>query len=364
MVLDSGNIAADPALADVIYRTMVSMGYDTAGVGLLEAGLGPQAAMLAQEAKLPLVGQVSADSAGGRPGRVTRQVAGVQVGIVSAVWVPDPAEEAYRAALLKELEAARAECDFVVLLSELGLPDDEQALSAPGFQDLADVMVGGPLAWPGGEPLWVGRTLLLPGTSKGREVGLLEVQLTGEGIRYYHSVISLDPSIANAPAVQAMVDEYYRARQERPEALPMAAVSDTPPLPDRFTADEAKVIRARGHLTAPECGRCHEEQLKQWRGTQHAQGVQTLWRAQRAVSDCLVCHSEANRRGVPYDPAGADQWGVDCAACHGAGLYHASTNGERDTIVRKPGESVCRRCHTEERDAGFEYSKRLETVVH
>jgi len=363
-VVDSGNIAADPGLAAVIYRAMVSMGYDAAGLGLMEVSLGAQAAALAEEAKLPLVGQVSADVAGGQPGRVTRQVAGVRVGIVSGTWVPDPAAEPYRAALRKELEAARGESDFVVLLSGLGWQNDGELLATPGFQDLADVVVGGPFAWQGGGPAFIGRTLLLPGTSKGKELGVLEVELTAERIRYRHTMTALDPSFPEAPAIRAMVDEYYRAHQERPQPIAAASTSDEPPLPDVFTADEAKLIRARGHLTAPECGRCHGKQLQQWQGTQHAQAMQTLLKAERVVRECLVCHSEASRRGLPYDPAAADQWGVDCAACHGAGLYHAATKGERDTIVAKPGESVCRRCHTEERDTGFDFAKRLEPVAH
>ena len=357
-------MAADSGLAAVIYRAMVSMGYDAAGLGLMEAGLGPQASTLAEEAKLPLVGQVRPDGQGGQPGRLTRQVAGVRVGIVSATWVPDPAGEAYRAALRRELEAARGESDFVVLLSGLGWQKDGELLATPDFQDLADVVVGGPFTWPSGQPTFIGRTLLLPGTSKGKDLGVLEVELSPERIRYRHTTVPLDLSLPETPAVRTMVDEYYRAHQEHVQPITAALATDAPLLPDVFTADEAKLIRARGHLTAPECGRCHEKQLKQWQGTQHAQAIQTLAKAARVVRECLVCHSEASRRGLPYDPAGADQWGVDCAACHGAGLYHASTKGERDTIVAKPSESVCRRCHTEERDASFDYTKRLAPVAH
>jgi predicted CxxxxCH...CXXCH cytochrome family protein len=140
--------------------------------------------------------------------------------------------------------------------------------------------------------------------------------------------------------------------------------ADAPPLPEQFSEQEAKTIRARGYLTAPECGRCHQEQLEQWQTTRHAVALKTLVDQHRAVRECLVCHSEANRRGLPYDPKGADGQGVDCAACHGAGLQHASTQGERDTIVARPSETVCRRCHTAERDAHFAFETRVRTVIH
>jgi len=357
-------MAADSSLAAVIYRAMVAMGYDAAGIGILEAGLGPDVHKLADEAKLPLVGRIGPGVGEAQPGHLVRPVGALKVGVVSAAWVPAPDEEAYRTALRKELEAARAESDFVVLLSQLGETKDQEILSSPGFENLADVLVGGSVVWPQDQPVFLGRTLVLPGTTKGREVGVLEVELTDRQTRYHHQLVSLEPDLPADPTVDRMVDEYYLAHQELPQTIPMAAAADEPPLPEVFTPEEARATRARGHLTAPECGKCHERELKQWQGTPHAQAFRTLVKAGRTVGDCLVCHSEAARRSVPYDPAGADQWGVDCAACHGAGLYHTSTNGERDTIVARPGEAVCRRCHTEERDAGFEYRKRLEPVVH
>jgi predicted CXXCH cytochrome family protein len=67
---------------------------------------------------------------------------------------------------------------------------------------------------------------------------------------------------------------------------------------------------------------------------------------------------------MPYNPEGADQYGVDCSACHGAGLFHASTGGAQDTIVRTPGEMVCRRCHTAARDVEFSMDIRLPGVTH
>jgi hypothetical protein len=301
------------------------------------------------------------------PGRASKQVGDLTVGIVSAGWTPDPEVQSYRETVRGLLEAARAESDFVVLLSQLGPEADQKLLSSEGFVGLADVVVSASDALRGLKPEVVGPTVLLPGLRKGREVGVLEVGLGGEQIRYHAEVITLVKDLPEDPKVAALVSKYYEDRQEETgEGRPAGGevTADGPELPDLFPADQQKLIRARGYLTADECGRCHQEQLDQWKTTHHAHALATLVDAQRVVEECLVCHSEANRRGLPYEAEGADRYGVDCAACHGAGLFHASMKGAKDTIVRKPAEALCRRCHTAERDTGWALDVRLPKVVH
>jgi predicted CXXCH cytochrome family protein len=364
LLVDSGNVASDTGLAGVIVKAMGLMRYGALGVGVMEASLGQQLVELAEEAEVPLVGEVGPESNETKPGRATVQVGEVTVGIVCAAWTGNPDDADYREQLRRELEAARAEADFVVLLSQLGRDDDKKLLSSEGFKDLADVVVGGPVSWYQDQPDFVGRTLLLPGSRQGREVGVLEVKLADEGIRYHHEMVRLVPELPEDAEVKALIDAYYEERKEQPHAQPL--VSEVVPLnlPDVFTKEEGALIRSRGYLTGPECGRCHADELKQWQSTPHATALQTLIDEGRTVRECLVCHSEANRRGLPYSPEGADQFGVDCSACHGAGLYHTSTGGEPNTIVRKPTEAVCLRCHTNERDHNWDLETRLPPVLH
>jgi len=366
LLVDSGNAANRGDVLGVMYESMALMGYDALGVGIMEAGLAEDAAKAAQEKGLPLVGTVGPKVGEAAPGRISKQLGDLTVGVVSAGWTAEPEQPEYRGAVQGLLEAARAESDCVVLLSQLGPEADTKLLSSEGLVGLADIVVSASDALRPLTPAIVGPTVLLPGVRKGRELGVLEVALEGDTVRCHGEVITLAKDLPEDPRIAALVDDYYAQRQEqgggeRPAAIETA---EGPELPDLFTADEQKLIRARGYLTADECGRCHQEQLDQWRTTQHSHALGTLIAAARVVPECLVCHSEANRRGLPYDAEGADQYGVDCAACHGAGLFHASMEGARDTIVRRPAEALCRRCHTAERDTGWALDLRLPKVVH
>lgn len=364
LLVDSGNLAGSTALAGVILKAMGLMHYDALGLGIMEATLGQEFADLAQEAQVPLVGALGPESDPTKPGRRTVKVGEVTVGIVCAAWTRDPDAEEYRELVRAELEAARAEADFVVLLSQLGRQADRELLSSEGFEGLADVVVGGPVSWYQDTPDSVGRTLLLPGSREGQEVGVLEVKLEDDGVRYHHQMVRLVPDLPEDSAVKALIDAYYEERQVEPQPHPVVSQAVTLTLPDVFTEEEGAQIRARGYLTGPECGRCHADELKQWQSTRHAGALQTLIDERRTVRECLVCHSEASRRGLPYNPEGPDQFGVDCSACHGAGLYHTSTGGEPNTIVRTPTEAVCLRCHTDQRDHHWDLGTRLPPVLH
>jgi len=367
VLVDSGNAANRADVLAVVYQCMVQMGYDGAGLGIYEAGLGADAETAAKASGIALVGKLGAEAGQTGPGRTSKRLGDLTIGIVSAGWVADPEDKGYCESLRSLLEAARAESDFVVLLSQLGVGADKKLLSSEGFADLADVVVGGPVTWTQDKPEFVGHTLLLPGSKKGQDVGVLEVKLTNDQVHYHREAITLAHDLPEDAKAKELVEKYYQDREERTgEGRPTTngEVADNPPLPDIFPDEQAKLMRSRGYLTADECGRCHQEQLDQWKSTPHAQALKTLADKDRTAAECLVCHSEANRRGLPYDPQGADQYGVDCAACHGAGLFHASMEGAKDTIVRAPGEALCRRCHTAERDAKFEMSARLEKVRH
>jgi len=367
LLVDSGNAGNRADVLAVMYQCMALMGYDAAGVGILEAGMGPDVEKLARDAGVPLVGTVGPGSGHTAPGRLSRKVGDVSVGIVSAGWVADPKLKEYRDALRGLLEAARAESDFVVLLSQLGRATDVELASTEGFAGLADVIVEGSDALQGTKPEVVGQTVLVPTSRRGRGLGVLEIGLSADRAQYHDEVILLAKDLPEDAKIVEIVGKYYEARQEQTgEQRPVGGgeAADGPALPDIFPAEEQKAMRARGYLTADECGHCHQEQLAQWQSTKHSQALKTLIDQQRVVQECLVCHTEANRRGLAYEAEGADRYGVDCAACHGAGLFHASMKGAKDTIVRTPGETLCRRCHTPDRDAQFSLDVRLEKVRH
>jgi len=367
LLVDSGNAANRADVLGVMYQALVQMGYDAVGIGIQEVGLGADVQEAAKEQQLPLIGSLGPGASECAPGRVSRKVGDLTVGIVSAGWAPDPEAKPFRDTLRGLLEAARAESDFVVMLSQLGPDADRKLLSDETFAALVDVVASAADPLHGTKPELIGGTLLVPGSKQGREIGVLEVKLGGDAVEYHDEVITLAKDLPEDEKVAALVGKYYEERQkETGEGSPLGGgeFAEGPALPDIFPPETQKAMRARGYLTADECGQCHPEQLEQWKSTPHAHALETLIDAQRVIQECLVCHSEANRRGQPYEQQGADQYGVDCAACHGAGLFHASMKGAKDTIVRKPAETLCRRCHTAERDTEFALDVRLPKVTH
>jgi len=367
LLLDTGNVAVDQYQEAAIGGVMRRLGYDAVGVGPLDL---PEGAHFAETLRLQELLPLSVPA--GRPplappGWQAIERGGLKVGVVTAGFTDDPTAPAYRQALRAVLQEARQQTQAVVLMSHLGRPADEALLGDGGLETLVDLVIGGQDTWFTEAPQHVGQTLLVSGTRKGRQIGLLRTSLAGGRAVFEPQVLELRLTLAQDPETQAAVEAYFAQRAELllQEAQTAASRPDpgTPALPEVYSAEEAAAIRARGYLTAPECGRCHTAQQEQWATTRHAQALQTLVDRSRLAPECLQCHDEARRRGLPYQPAGADQYAVDCATCHGSGLLHAA-DPAANKPVRLPSEALCVVCHQKEHSQDFTYETYLPKVTH
>jgi hypothetical protein len=118
------------------------------------------------------------------------------------------------------------------------------------------------------------------------------------------------------------------------------------------------------------CAECHAAQTDFWEKTTHASAYQTLTEQKQQFNlDCLPCHVTAEYKDIKISandavllslPTVLQQ--VGCEVCHGPGRDHVQSQ-EPSAISRKPDISICIRCHTSERDEGFNYDNDVEQIA-
>ena len=114
------------------------------------------------------------------------------------------------------------------------------------------------------------------------------------------------------------------------------------------------------------CAGCHPLQAEAWAEGPHGHAMATLEEAgSQRDKTCLACHAPAAPCAQPKKGAWA---GIGCEACHGAGAEHSvdgtgAVGGLRPTHADHCViEPICRGCHTEARDPGWELGTRLQGI--
>ena len=121
------------------------------------------------------------------------------------------------------------------------------------------------------------------------------------------------------------------------------------------------------YVWADACQECHSEIYQAWTKTKHKMALNRLNEDLRD-KDCVRCHLTGSvtilRRGETELNAG-----VQCEACHGPALSHATAAGADLLALTEPlelpDEKVCVRCHCKEspRFQWFEY-RMMRQFVH
>ena len=113
------------------------------------------------------------------------------------------------------------------------------------------------------------------------------------------------------------------------------------------------------------CEDCHPDIVEGWKKTKHAnafENLKTQGPEKQETPGCFRCHV------VGYDEDGGyidmeltpELKDVQCEACHGMGRKHTESGSADD--IKKSGEAVCRKCHTEGQDKNFDYKKKSKLV--
>jgi hypothetical protein len=119
------------------------------------------------------------------------------------------------------------------------------------------------------------------------------------------------------------------------------------------------------YLGVAGCKDCHEQIVAGWQKTQHARAFDDLKKSrQEGLPDCQRCHV------IGYgEPGGFIDYeltpelvNVQCEECHGSGKIHAADPGKKGSILAKPGDLKCRKCHTPGQDKNFDYAKKIRGI--
>jgi hypothetical protein len=120
-----------------------------------------------------------------------------------------------------------------------------------------------------------------------------------------------------------------------------------------------------GYVGREECVFCHKKEAELWATTKHAHAFETLEQVGKQYDrECISCHVTGW-----LEPGGAvltteTLRDVQCEVCHGPGSLHVDADGKAlDTIVRKPPETRCVKCHQPEHSDTFDYTAYLRDVT-
>jgi hypothetical protein len=216
----------------------------------------------------------------------------------------------------------------------------------------------------------VGRSV--PLVQKGRQIKNSIAVYGGEQGQYLgRSIVNLDatlhaktvesemfilgPEVGEKKEVAALVqafedkfNEKLRKAEKEQAAKQQAQVAQNEP--DHYLGDEI-------------CGRCHQDEVTQWKTTAHSHAWQTLVDKKKdAMPDCVPCHVVGFNKTGGFVNASATPklTNVQCESCHGMGTGH-------DGFAANPAkisEATCITCHTSSNSPTFNFSIYEPHILH
>ncbi len=243
----------------------------------------------------------------------------------------------------------RKKADVVVMLAHTSyFPAQKIAQDVPGI----DVVIVGHAPGQGEVAPTATGPIYARSGQRGQNIARTTVDVEGGRITNLASaVVSLGGTVRADEATLAIVKEFedglnaqQKSRDE--EVAKAGATTQNQPAADRY-------------LGAATCGRCHAATYEQWKGTGHAHAMETLTKAkQDANAECVKCHvvgfGEPNGFvSLAATPVLKD---VQCEQCHGMATLHSE--------YKDVTEETCTKCHTPERDPGWNFETRWGTIAH
>ncbi|HOS95110.1 MAG TPA: multiheme c-type cytochrome, partial [Armatimonadota bacterium] len=343
LLVDSGDIVGRPAKLQPMLDAMQRIGYQHVGLGGVDGLL--RDAFVRAAAERGLTVHSLAMGEGVAPPDVV-VVEGFRVGIVGVgsdhLGLPASKVCARVSTAVADLESR---ADLVLILSQMGRKIDRAIASRLSRGSTPVVVVGNRVWHDLVEPENIGRVIIVPTGYLGRWLGRLDVTRLMGATRVEAKLIPVAPTLKQQPDVQRIVKAYYDRERAAAKPAPVPTKAAT------LTGDPS------------DCIQCHRTQFDTWLTQKHSRAVATLVAKDKAIPECLMCHSQVYRqeRRVPSSEDIDD--GVGCLVCHSPAVGH--TGEERPFSVRRAaGQAQCIQCHTPERDPDFDYAAALERIRH
>jgi len=354
LLVDAGALlgeSSDELKAPLIVEQLKAMGYCASNLGPADERWRKQLSALMRKGGLPGISLEYADGAAIYRQRIL--IANqVRVGLAGVARFPTRRQSQELRHVLGYL---RRSCDLVVLLSAASASDNLRL--ARQFAGM-DVIIG---IAPGKRPqlLRAGKVLIAPVTPEGGHVGRLVVRLGRRSIsKAAYDLHPLSDQIPDDTATLQAVQAYY----DRVAKRLLAGEPTSPRL--RGPEDAANAIVKAGYTLASSCDFCHPRIYRKWRSVAHSRAVETLKKRGRdRAPDCLQCHSEYYRRTKQAPVEAYQRAGVECASCHGEGFV-LILRPSKKLDAAKPGEKVCRGCHTPQRSPKFTFARYKAKIKH
>ncbi|MCX7765535.1 MAG: hypothetical protein N2246_02370, partial [Candidatus Sumerlaeia bacterium] len=286
-------------------------------------------------------------------------------------------------ALERYLPELRQKADVIILLAYMTLHDAEELAKKINY---VDIIIAGKYTYPMQfEPKKIGKTFLVSSSINGDQLGRLDITLQQDKqiMNVVGSAVSLTVDDPKDPEMEKLIEE------QKEEIAKMFR-----------NLQQQSVVSTVTYAGANSCRVCHSRQYDQWEKTAHAKAMATLINQRQQYNpDCLPCHTTGYKTDNGFvDIRSTPRFtNVQCESCHGKSYKHTlearrwqlqkrsvaimsgTDNNTTETKVvstpqlpDKPGvlpmrsvpASVCLGCHTNERDANFDYEHDILIVKH
>ncbi|MGQ9456049.1 MAG: multiheme c-type cytochrome [Armatimonadota bacterium] len=359
VILESGNLANTPDKLGLITSVLATLGYDAVGVGETDVRTcGEEFYKKAAQAKLTVI-DPSPNAPKTAVPYIVKNVDGVRVGVVSFGFWLNPSEvddfEAMKA-FYSAYSEARRKSDILIVLDQKNIATREWIETNEKRFGAPDIVIGGMMRRTLQHEDVVGRTRIVPTSIQGRELGVVDIETApGQLPTYSVRKIPIDDKIAEDVAIKKRVEEFMGKIPQIPTYTPTGSRNEVGP----------QITKSQGPAYYPPllCKGCHAAEYEQWAGTKHAKAVETLTSQNRAIPECLKCHSEMFRRLQRLTLTSGTPAGVDCMTCHAGSLPHGIERRESSVRV-KVDTKICVECHDKEWSPNYNEKIYLPKITH
>ena len=259
--------------------------------------------------------------------------------------------------LTELIPVVRGEADYIVLLSHMKKSELEGILD---HLDGVDMVVLGHSRKQQAtiDPFLLHDVPVYMASHQGQYVGRATLSFDSDNrlIGAANEIKLLDRGVGDDPDVTRLVREFEEENRKYQKEL--------------FVEEQLRGYSQSGeaqdvYLGVADCRQCHLGAFEAYADTRHARAYATLSAVfMHRDSGCMPCHSTGY--GVPGGFNGVRSIGgpvdlidVQCEACHGPGAEHV-----RDGRYREVAVDSCVKCHTEEQDPTFDFSKEWKKIAH